>query len=209
MFYIDPSRRAWTEADFFARGREVVEAVLAWVGEGLQRGRMLEIGCGVGRLLGHFAEHFEQVDGVDIAPEMIERARALDLPANVRLGTVSGRDLAPYGKDELDFVFSFLVFQHIPDSEVIAGYMSEIRRVLKEGGRAVIQFDTRPATLVGRLAFSLPDPVLPRTRRRFIRRYRRSPEAVIALAREAGLTVEEERGAGTALHFLLLRPGRG
>src|SRR5919201_3434483 len=111
----------------------------AWAGEDIGDARMIEIGCGLGRMLVHFAPHFERVDGVDIAPEMIEGARQADLPPNVHLTVTSGSDLAPFAESAFDFAFSFQVFQHIPDEAVIASYLREFRRVLRPGGRAVAQ----------------------------------------------------------------------
>lgn len=206
MFYIATRAEAWTPEEFFETGREVVEDVLAWAGEGVRRERMLEIGCGMGRMLVHFAPHFTRVDGVDIAPEMIEQAKASGLPDNVNVSLTSGSDLSGFGDSEIDFVFSFVVFQHIPDPAVISSYLREVTRVLRPEGRAVLQFDTRPKTLASRIAFLLPDFVLPRSRRRYIRRYRLDADRVRDMVREAGLELVRERGAGTGGHFLALQP---
>jgi SAM-dependent methyltransferase len=206
MFYIATRPEPWTTEEFFASGREVVEDVLAWAGEGVRRERMLEIGCGMGRMLAHFASHFERVDGVDIAPEMVERARASDLPDNVHVSLTTGNDLGGFGDSEIDFVFSFVVFQHIPDPAIISSYLREVARVLRADGRAALQFDTRPKTIASRLAFRLPDFMLPRTRRRYIRRYRLDSDQPREMARNAGLELVKERGAGTGAHFLALKP---
>jgi hypothetical protein len=42
-----------------------------------------------------------------------------------------------------------------------------------------------------------------------MRRYRRSPERVRQLVEQVGLLLEEERGAGTAEHWILLRRALG
>jgi SAM-dependent methyltransferase len=204
MFYIATNRRSWAEAEFFSQGRELVRDVLAWAGNDIGRERMIEIGSGLGRMLVHFAPHFERVDGVDIAPEMIEGARQADLPPNIHLTATSGSDLAPFEDADFDFAFSFQVFQHIPDEAVIASYLREIQRVLKPGGRAVVQFDSRPHRPVERLVLALPDAALPRTRRRYIRRYRLPAHRSAALATRAGLRVADERGRATEEHLLLL-----
>lgn len=127
------------------------------------------------------------------------------MPANVSVQVGSGWDLSSFGDDELDFVFSFIVFQHIPDAKVIGSYLREAKRTLKAGATAIFQYDTRPKTLASRAAFRLPDLVLPTTRRRFIRRYRLEPGQVRGLASEAGLELVAERDPGTELHFLMLR----
>lgn len=55
MFYIAADRRDWDEDAFYASGSDLVADILDWAGDALKRGRMLEIGCGMGRLLVHFA----------------------------------------------------------------------------------------------------------------------------------------------------------
>jgi ubiquinone/menaquinone biosynthesis C-methylase UbiE len=203
MFYIAANRDDWTTQDFLAQGSALVDDVLDWAGD-TPRKTMLEIGCGLGRMLVHFARHFETAYGVDIAPEMIDRAREL-CPTNVRLSVGSGRDLSEFHDAMFDFAFCVQVFQHIPDREVISRYLREIRRTLRPGASAVVQFDTRPYRTLERIAFRLPDFALPRTRRRYIRRYRLDVAEPAALAAAAGLEIVDQRDPGAAEHFLLLR----
>jgi hypothetical protein len=59
------------------------------------------------------------------------------------------------------------------------------------------QFDTRPASLGATMIGLLPDRLLPRERRRYMRRYRRDAEWIAQLATCAGLTVAWERGERT------------
>jgi SAM-dependent methyltransferase len=206
LFFIeaDPRKRGSMD-DFLESGRRTAEWALDWLGERAGRGRLLEVGCGLGRTARAFAEHFERVDGVDVAPSMIEQARAIGLPDNVRLAVGSGRDLAGFADGAYDVVFSHLVLQHLPEEELVGGYLREIRRVLGPGGAALIQLDTRPRSMAAALIQALPDPLLPRSRRRHMRRYRRAPERVAELVAQAGLRLEEQRGSGSAEHWFLLR----
>ena len=97
--------------------------------------RVAEIGCGVGRMTRAFAEAFAQVDALDVSPVMLDEARALLGPyPNVRLHLGSGYDLAGIPDSSCDLVFSYIVFQHIPSREAIAGYVREAARVLRPGG---------------------------------------------------------------------------
>ena len=70
----------------------------------------------------------------------------------------------------------------------------------------MIQFDTRRDGLALRLYRALPDPLLPRAHRRFLRRYRRDAAVLRDLMRAAGLAIVEERHAGSDQHFFLLAP---
>jgi SAM-dependent methyltransferase len=183
----------------------MAEWALEWIGPRTGRARLLEIGCGLGRTARAFAESFERVDGVDVSPTMVERGMELDPPENLELHVGSGRDLAGFEEDAYDVVFSHLVLQHLAEEELVAGYLGEVRRVLAPDGVALLQVDTRPPSLWASLVKALPDPLLPRKRRRGMRRHRRSPDRVRELAGRAGLRVEEERGAGTTDHWLLMR----
>jgi SAM-dependent methyltransferase len=208
LFFIeaDPRKRASVD-EFLETGRRTAAWALEWIGERAARRRLLEIGCGLGRTARAFAEHFEEVDGVDVSGTMIARARELDPPRNLRLIVGSGDDLAELDDGAYDVVFSHLVFQHLPEEDRVAGYLREVKRVLAARGAGLIQLDTRPRGAAARAIQLLPDRLLPRSRRRHMRRYRRDAERVRQLVRHAGLTVVEERGAGTAEHWLLLTAG--
>jgi len=206
MFFIDPSMgRDVTLEEFRAAGAALVDEILPWVGELPSHERVVESGCGVGRNLVHLAERFAQADGIDVSPTMLELARESGLPANVELHATNGRDLAPIAGDSVDLVFSHLVFQHVEDPAVVEANVREIRRVLRPGGAAALQFDTRPRSVAAAIAHRLPDRLLPRIHRRHMRRYRHTAGQVRQWATDAGLAVEAEREPGTADHWLLLR----
>ena len=103
----------------------------------------VEIGCGVGRLVRPLSQRVAQATGVDIAPGMISRGRELliDLP-NAHLHATDG-SLEVLEDKSQDFVFSFVVFQHIPSKQAITRYIQETARVLKPGGVFKFQVDGR------------------------------------------------------------------
>ncbi len=113
---------------------------------------VLEIGCGVGRMTRYFARRFKEVNGVDVAPEMISRARdSLSELKNVNLHVGSGHDLALFGNRSFDFVFSYITFQHIPKPAITLGYIREAGRVLKTGGHFYFQVNNMPVDIRSRL----------------------------------------------------------
>jgi SAM-dependent methyltransferase len=208
QLYIDPTLGRNVDAEqFIADGREIVERALDWAGELGGRDRALEIGCGMGRNTVHLARHFVHVDGVDVAPTMVRRAREQGLPENVRLHVLSGRNLDGIPGQSVCFAFSHLVFQHVPEDAIVESYLHEIARVLRPGGVAALQFDTRRASPLVALAQVLPDALLPRVRRRDIRRYRRPASQIRKFGRDAGLMLEAERAPGTAQHWFRWRLG--
>ncbi|MEP6767251.1 MAG: methyltransferase domain-containing protein [Acidobacteriota bacterium] len=104
---------------------------------------VLEIGCGIGRLLRAMRGRARLVTGVDISGEMIERARRELLPdEGVRLFRTDGR-LQDTPDRSIDFVYSFIVFQHIPSRTAVLTYLREAARVLRPGGVLRFQADGR------------------------------------------------------------------
>ena len=113
---------------------------------------ILEIGCGMGRMSRYFATRFGHVTGVDVSEEMIQLGRAaLGGMGNVTLDVGTGTDLSLYDADQFDFVFSYIVFQHIPDASITENYLREAGRVLKAGGNFYFQVNTTRPTLRERL----------------------------------------------------------
>ena len=116
---------------FCRRQHEVVLRRWIWC-LGLMR---RDISCGIGRLMRPFAKLFKKVYGCDISPEMIERSKPyLEDLNNVETWVNDGRTLQPLTDNIADFVFSYIVFQHIPDRAVIVDYIRDSYRVLKPGG---------------------------------------------------------------------------
>jgi len=104
--------------------------------------RILEIGCGIGRLLIPMSKIFGQVIGIDISSEMIHKGKKHieDLP-NCQIFENNGIDLSEFADNYFDFCFSFIVFQHIPEKKIVEKYISEVSRVLKP--RCLFRFQVR------------------------------------------------------------------
>ncbi len=148
-FFID-NRIDYTDPDleeFWASGHEAITAVLEPLGVEIgAEERLLEIGCGMGRLTRVLAEHAREVIALDVSPEMIARARehndgVLD---NVTWTVGDGTTLGVVGDASVDGCFSHVVFQHIPDPAITLGYIREIGRVLTPGGWAAFQISNDP-----------------------------------------------------------------
>lgn len=138
-FYAAFGRRHQDDGDFLASGAETVaklqEEFVRLPEASRQSWRALEIGCGPGRLMLPLSRYFSEIHGVDISDEMVGIAREnlKDIPhAHVHLTT--GSSLQEFPAEHFDFVYSYIVFQHIPEREIVINYLRESRRVLKAGG---------------------------------------------------------------------------
>lgn len=198
---------------FFASGEEQVRRCLTEIEYTPGKDTtMLEIGCGIGRMTRAFASRFGTVYGIDISPEMINRGRRYlaDCP-NVYLSVSSGTNLSQFADSSIDFCFSYIVFQHIPDPAITLGYIYEMGRVLKPGGVAYFQVNTskRPLSTLRRWlrlrarlqrAFGQPDYASPAWSGSSLR------EASIRQAlKKAGLRLERLSGVGTQYTWVLCR----
>ncbi len=112
----------------------------------------LDIGCGTGRLSRALSTINAKVTGIDISKEMIEKAKNDNADhKSITFVQGSGIGLQPLNDNSFDFCFSFIVFQHIPNKNVILSYFSEIQRVLKDGGRAKFQVRGTPGNPPGKV----------------------------------------------------------
>src|SRR4051794_22467573 len=78
-YYVAFGRHKQSDADFFATATEVINGIeselrrvpIAQIGSW----KVLEIGCGPGRLMRPLSRHFAEIHGVDVSDEMIALAR--------------------------------------------------------------------------------------------------------------------------------------
>ena len=220
LYYVD-NRVDYRDPDlarFWDGGRRSLDVILERTGVRVEPDdRVLEIGCGVGRVTRWLAERAASVLAIDVSEVMIERARELNPQlANVTWLLGDGRSLAPVADADADAVFSDVVFQHIPDPSVQLGYVREIGRVLRPSGWAAFQISNDRRVHARR-------PLGERLRTRARGALGRGPRgqehpawlgAAIDLAElrtvaaEAGMELERAAGEGTQhCHVLLRRRG--
>jgi len=147
-YFIATASEPWTDESFFASGEETASHYIRSDMTNICRGRdpremrVLEIGCGAGRITKALARIFGEVHAVDISPEMVRLANHhLRETANVQLYVNSGADLKVLPNLPFHFAFSFIVFQHIPDKGIIENYIREVHRVLAPGALFKLQVE--------------------------------------------------------------------
>src|SRR5215469_5749392 len=146
FLYIASWQDNWNEESFFASGeadyQRLVEPIGSQLGVTPALSAMAELGCGAGRMTRAFARRFRSVTAIDISEEMQARAKSyLKDSGNVRWLLSDGVSLAGVETGSVDFVFSYLVLQHYPSAELIAGSIREMIRILRPEGAFLFQFN--------------------------------------------------------------------
>lgn len=199
--FVQSEKRNWDDAEFFRSGEiNVANDVMPDMHRicgGSRSPReltMVEIGCGVGRMTRMLAALFGTVIAVDVSAEMIAKAetKLSNLP-NVLWIVNDGQSLASVATCSVDFVFSFIVFQHIPSKSIIQGYFRDAYRVLKPGAIFKVQVNGgSPETATESTVDTWEGA-------------RYSLDESLLLSKDTGFTVEYYQGEGTQYLWLCLR----
>jgi SAM-dependent methyltransferase len=149
-YYVHVNRAVFRPAsgDLFGGDR----AVVAWLRAEMERtdvpdgsSRVLEIGCGSGRLMQLISEYCGEIHGADTSGEKIGRAHfdLADVP-RAHAPCNSEDDLSLFADDYFDFVYFCGAFQNILSRDVVFGYLKAARRVLRENGILTFQVNGVP-----------------------------------------------------------------
>jgi SAM-dependent methyltransferase len=116
--------------------------LVAWLrGLGLLAGRprVLDLGCGIGRVAAALAPEVGGVLGLDISPGMVAAARARHggVPG-LDFAIGSGTDLAGLPEAGFDLVLAVDVFPYLVQAGLEGAMLTEAARVLRPGGRLVV-----------------------------------------------------------------------
>jgi len=116
--------------------------------------RVLDLGCGEGAFAAELKRAGAEVLAADVAAEPLARASRAHPGLDTRLIEPDG----PWDLEDsaYDVVWAGEVIEHVADT---SAWLSEVRRVLRSGGRLIVTTpDTGPLTLIGmavsRRAFS-------------------------------------------------------
>jgi SAM-dependent methyltransferase len=126
--------RAWSES-YDEPGNPIIalEQPAAWaLVDPLAPGTVLDAACGTGRHARHLVELGHEVLGVDLTPEMLERAERAVPQANFLAGDLCA---IPAADASFDLAVCGLALSHLAD---LRPGIEELARVLKPGGHLVV-----------------------------------------------------------------------
>jgi len=110
-------------------------------------GRLLDVACGTGRHALHLRDLGWEVAGVDLNPELVERARAQAPGVDFHVGDM--RSLSVPGGPFGAVTCLFDAVGYALTNQGVVAALSSMREHLAEGGTAVVEFLHAPAMLRG------------------------------------------------------------
>lgn len=124
------------DAEFEAAGKRYAESMLPMLSAD---SRVLDLGCGIGRIALYVAPHCRELYAVDVSSRMLQHARRrLRDVKNVRTKRINGEDLGGLADNFFDFSYCIQVL-HLIEREHTMRYLFELARVMKPGGTIYIQ----------------------------------------------------------------------
>ena len=99
-------------------------------------GLVCDLGCGPGHVARYLREHGTQVYGIDLSPELVERARRLNPGIEFHQGNMFALDAADATWAGITAFYSII---HVPRTDHVL-VLSEMRRVLRPGGLLLLAF---------------------------------------------------------------------
>ena len=156
-------------------GKPVDRAILGVFAE-LVTGDAVDVGCGPGRITGYLANLGVHVSGIDLSPGMIEVARAMH--PDIRFEVGSMLELARADESLAGLVAWYSII-HVPPADLPTVF-AQFARVLEPGGLLLLAFQVgdEPRHLEHGYGHEIS-----------LDAWRLRPDAVIALATDAGFTL--------------------
>jgi SAM-dependent methyltransferase len=143
---IRENNRVWANGNFLAEYaarelRPVEVFLLLRYRDELRDRRILELGCGGGRLTGYLAELGSQTHGIDISPVMIDHCRRTYAKATFEVRDL--RDMAAFADRSYDVIVAAYNIIDVLNDKDRRTLIAEVHRVLTPGGLFIMSSHNR------------------------------------------------------------------
>lgn len=142
LFIKGDMTQGWLEKERYeTSGKVDVKEILDKLDEmkiSLRGKRVLEIGCGGGRMTRGFKGEGVLIDGIDISKSLVKKLNNLDK----KIKTFTGYNLKLVPNNYYDAIISFMTFQHC-NKESVVRYFREGLDKLKDGGYFIFQLPVK------------------------------------------------------------------
>ena len=123
-------------AEHFSSTRQFLWEDLKPLSQYTQKGeRILDLGCGNGRLRELFKDKEVEYTGIDNSEKLVGKAKIRYPEADFRSGDALR---LPFPRDYFDKVFCIAVLHHVPSGEFRLEFLKEAKRVLRPGGKLIL-----------------------------------------------------------------------
>lgn len=143
-FLMQKTRKDYNEiAEEFSATRKTMWPELADLDKYVKEGdRVLDIGCGNGKLLGYLADKKKSFSysGLDISEKLIKIAKDFYLEAELpskEFKIFDGVNI-PYPENSFDVVYCLATLPHLPGREMQIKFLENVRKTAKPGAQLII-----------------------------------------------------------------------
>jgi 2-polyprenyl-6-hydroxyphenyl methylase/3-demethylubiquinone-9 3-methyltransferase len=161
--------------DIHGKGRQLLRYRLEIIHRlmaGIERGSLLEIGCGTGLHLFPLAGGFSHATGIDLSPAMIDRAKAirseLQEDSRIELNVDRADQLKTVDDNSMDVVLCVGAFEHMHNQKAV---VHQVERVLKRQGAFICLTPNADWIWYSKIAPRLKHPTTHLSTDHFVGRY--------------------------------------
>lgn len=149
-------------------------------------GRILEAGCGAGRVLRHYHDNGFTITGIDFIETAIDKLKIVDPTLDVGVGDITNLQ---FNAEAFDYILSFGLYHNL--DEHLQKSLMETKRVLKVGGKVCASFradnlQTKLTDFVTHIKTKKQN----KNRKRFFHKMNLSKKEFVNLFQQNGFNVE-------------------